>query len=168
MYRSAKNSSMYSRISPKLIPAISGPQQLDIRATRTSSRWEPEIAGIKSRLILAYILQFLAPCHIIYITRTGFSMRFQWYHSLEIQKTSWEDIRVFLPKSCYQSGHFRSIEPILHPKPTTPYIEYTDRTGFLMPFRWCPPYCDKSIAWERASASCCCSPINGYHIQVKH
>ena len=76
MYRSASNSTMSTRISPKLIPAIS---------------------GIKSKLILAYVLPFLAPPYIIYITRTEFSIQFQWYHSLDIPETSWQDIRVFLP-----------------------------------------------------------------------
>ena len=128
--------------------------------SRTLCCWEAEIAVIKSCLILVYILLFFAPSYIIYITRTGFSMRFQWYHSLDTPKTSGEDIRVFLPKSCYQSGHFRSIQPVLHANPTTPYIEYTARIGFSMPFRWCPLYCDKSIVWEHAPPSCCCSSIN--------
>ena len=54
------------------------------------------------------------------------------------------------------------------------YLDYTSdmshtaRTGFLIPFWWCPLYCDKSIAWERALASCCYSPINVLYIQVIH
>ena len=124
--------------------------------SRTLCCWEPEIAVIKSCLILVYILLFFAPSYIIYITRTRFSRQIQWYHSLDVPKTSWEDIRVFSPEPCHQSGHFRSIEPVLHPKPTTPYIDYTARTGFLSPFSWCPPFCDKvlrgSVYWHLAVA----------------
>ena len=47
--------------------------------------------------MLAYVLPFLAPPYILYITGTRFSIWFQWYHSLDTPKTSWEDIRVFLP-----------------------------------------------------------------------
>ena len=50
--------------------------------------WEPEIAEINFGLILAYILLFFALLDITYITRTRFSIRFHWYHSLDLPKTS--------------------------------------------------------------------------------
>ena len=80
-----------------MIPAISGSQRRNVLDTWTLRRWEPEIAGINFGLILVYIVLFLALLYVLYITRTGFSIRFQWYHSLDTPKTSWEDIRVFLP-----------------------------------------------------------------------
>ena len=48
--------------------------QLDVPVSRMLRRWEPEIAGIKSTLILAYILLFFALLYITYINRTGFSI----------------------------------------------------------------------------------------------
>ena len=48
---------------------------------------EPEIAEINLGLILAYILLCFALLYITYIIRIVFSIRFHWYHSLDIQTT---------------------------------------------------------------------------------
>ena len=51
---------MQTRISLKLILAISSSHWCNVQVSRTLHHWEPEIAGIKSKLMLAYVLPFLA------------------------------------------------------------------------------------------------------------